>query len=287
MPRCARSGLPRFSNLFRGKYPGRISEVKKRPRSKLRETDSAVEKALPRMKRKFDNFERGSRWFFAALVISMLPTGMALAANEPNAIVVEQARGGEPGGVHVAKDFTGSVNTRENLLLKLNADLGSVRILVLEKGAAPMVRYKVHVETDARGAQASQLLEHYALSANNSGTGVEIKGNLPQQLNRGANAAQFWVHFEVYVPASYGLDVNTGAGDIQTSDVGGTASLVTEGGNIVAGRMATNYARGGNKGSAARVVVKLQTEGGHIQVADVSGDLKTFTAGGNIYTGYL
>ncbi len=84
------------------------------------------------MKRKFDNFERSSRWFFAALVISVLPTGIALAANEPNAIVVEPARGGEPGGVHVAKDFTGSLNTRENLLLKLNTDLGSVRILVLE-----------------------------------------------------------------------------------------------------------------------------------------------------------
>jgi len=239
------------------------------------------------MKRKFANFERNSRWFFAALVISMLPTGMTWAGNEPNAIAVEPARGGEPGGVHVAKDFTGSLNTRENLLLKLNADLGSVRILVLEKGAAPMVRYKVHVETDARGAQASQLLEHYALSANNSGTGVEIKGNLPQQLNRGANAAQFWVHFEVYVPASYGLDVNTGAGDIQTSDVGGTATLVTEGGNIVAGRIATNFARGGNKGFPAHVVIKLQTEGGHIQVADVSGDLKAFTAGGHINTGYI
>src|SRR4030095_6677370 len=112
--------------------------------------------------------------------------------------------------------------------------------------------------------------------------------NLPQ-LSKG-NGAQFWVHFEIAVPASYSLDITTGAGDIQTVDVGGTATLVTEGGNIVGGRICANFVRGQGAHAhnrAARLVGKLQTQGGHIQVEDVAGDLTAFTAGGHINTGYI
>jgi TonB family protein len=188
--------------------------------------------------------------------------------------------------MRVGKDLTGLVTTRENLTLRLNTDLASVRIQALPPGAAPVVRYTVHVETDARGAQARMLLDHYVLSASNSESGVELKGTLPQQNLHNGNPAQFWVHFEVAVPASFALDISTGAGDIQTSDVGGTASLVTEGGNIVAGRIGTRFMHSLGKNERPGPV-KLQTEGGHIQVADVAGDLKAFTAGGHINTGYI
>lgn len=203
----------------------------------------------------------------------------------PNPAVVESWT--EPGGLHVAKDLNGVLTTGENLTLRLNTDLGSVRIQTLPPGAAPMVRYSVHIETDARGATASQLLEHYVLTASRTESGVELKGNLPQQNTRGSGAAQFWVHFEVAVPASYGLDISTGAGDIQTPDVGGTASLLTEGGNIVSGNIGTRYMRGNTRNGDQHIGVKLQTEGGHIQVGDVAGDLKAFTAGGHINTGYI
>jgi TonB family protein len=239
------------------------------------------------MKNEFNNCPRICRFSVVALVFSMLAGVTAVTAREPNAILVEPSRPGAPSIPRISRDLTGVLTTRENLLLKLSTDLGSVRIQALEKGAAPVVRYTVHIETDARGTLASQLLEHYVLNAANSGAGVEITGNLPQQAARGSNAAQFWVHFEIFVPATYGLDITTGAGDIQTSDIGGTASLVTEGGNIVAGRLATNYARAGGKLSAPPVSVKLQTEGGHIRVEDVSGDLKAFTAGGHINTGNI
>jgi TonB family protein len=226
-------------------------------------------------------------WRFATAVAILLAlSGAAPAANEPHEMGTE-ARGVEPGGPHLAKDLTGVVATRENLTLRLNTDLGSVRIQALERSAAPVVRYTVHIETDAKGASGSQLLERYALTANSNDAGVDLKGNLPSQPARGTNAAQFWVHFEIFVPASYALEINTGAGDIQTSNIGGTASLTTEGGNIVTGRIGTNLMRTDGKASSSHLSVKLQTQGGHIHVEDVAGDLKAFTAGGHINTGYI
>jgi TonB family protein len=229
----------------------------------------------------------------AWLVPALLAAGPVLAEKEPGATIVvgsgvlEPGRGGGGGGVHFSKDLNGVIETRENLTLRLNTDLGSVRIVSLEQGPAPVARYSVHIETDAREPLASQLLERYVLNAKSTATGVEITGSLPQQSVRGANTSQFWVRFEVAVPASYALDINTGAGDILTGDVGGGATLVTEGGNIVTGRLLMNTAQGSGKHLAGRGAAKLQTQGGHIQVEGVGGDLNAFTAGGHINTGSI
>jgi TonB family protein len=226
--------------------------------------------------------------FFAGLTIPS-----AFAAEDPAAVIVE-ANGTEPGlgGAHFSKDLNGVLETNENLTLRLNTDLGSVHVVPLEKGAPPVVRYSVHIETDAHQPLAAQLLEHYVLSAASSPSGIEITGNLPQQASRGANGAQFWVHFEVSVPSTYGLDISTGAGDILTADVGGVATLATEGGNIVTGELSTNLSEGPHRHAhsglrATRAAAKLQTQGGHIQVEAADGDLNAFTAGGHINTGYI
>ena len=214
------------------------------------------------------------------------------AAKEPTPIIVEPERPA-PGAPHVARDLNGVLESKENLTLRVNADLGSVHIVSLERGASPTVRYTVHIETDAREPLASQLLEHYLLSAKSTASGIEITGNLPPQLSRSPNSAQFWVHFEVTVPASFGLDINTGAGDIQTADVGGAATLVTEGGNIVTGQLATNPPGSSEKHAHAHAhsthppAARLQTQGGHIQVEGAAGDLIAFTAGGHINTGFI
>ena len=240
------------------------------------------------MMRKFHSTLRTAGLAVAVLLPLSFVCGTALAANDPaTAIVVEPAATGNPGGRHFSKDLSGVLETRENLTLHLNTDLGSVRIVALERGASPVVRYSVHIETDAREPLASQLLEHYTLTARDTPAGIEISGNLPQQTSRGANSAQFWVHFEIAMPATYGLDVNTGAGDILTADVGGAATLVTEGGNIVTGRLSTNFADTGRKRLAARGMAKLETQGGHIQVEGAAADLNAFTAGGHINTGYI
>jgi TonB family protein len=113
---------------------------------------------------------------------------------------------------------------------------------------------------------------------------VEIIGASPSQTGRSGANAQFYVQFEVAVPMGYSLDVNTGVGDIETQDVGGTASLITGGGNIRTGRIAFT---GFRNAALGRPSAKFYTEGGHIQVQDVSGNLDAFTAGGHIVAGNI
>lgn len=185
-----------------------------------------------------------------------------------------------PGAPHTSLDRSGVLDTRDGLTLRLTTDLGAVQIVALSRGASPAVKYSVHLETDARGQRGQQLLERYSLSTRSTGTGVEITGNLPEP----SDNAQFWVRYEITVPANYSVDVNTGAGDIETGDIGGTASLVTQGGNIHAGNIGVGSLR---RVSLGRPAARLETEGGHITVGDVAGDVVAFTAGGHITTGKI
>lgn len=178
-------------------------------------------------------------------------------------------------------DRSGVLNTREGLTLKVIADEGSIRIVPLDRGASPVVRYTVHVETDLRGNQAQQILERYSITAKTTLSGVELVGALPPQPPHGA---QFSVHFEIAVPANYNLDINTEVGDIETMDIGGSAMLVTQGGNIRTMRIGRP---GIQRVALGKPVAKLVTEGGHIQVGDILGDISAFTAGGHIVTGKI
>jgi hypothetical protein len=192
---------------------------------------------------------------------------------------VEPAKLGEP-GVRTSADRTGAVATKDGMTLRLSTDLGTVKISTLPAGSAPSVRYTAHIETDAHAPLADKLLGRYSLTAEASSRGVEINGTLPPQIAKNSAAGvQFWVTFEVAVPRGYNVEVRTDAGDIETQDLGGTAVLSTQGGNISAGRIGTSFMRNAGVG---RLVAKLQTEGGHIQVLDVGGDLNAFTAGGHI-----
>lgn len=187
-------------------------------------------------------------------------------------------------GPRVAIDRSGVLQTRDGLTLRLATDLGSVRVAVLNPGAPPVIRYTVHIETDARGPLAQNLLDRYSLTAKTTSSGVEITGALPSQAGRDGANAQFWVQFEVTVPADYSLDVNTGVGDIETQNIGGTASLITQGGNIRTGRIGFLVPR---NVLPVHPTAKLSTEGGHIQVQDIAGDLDAFTAGGHIVAGNI
>ncbi len=215
------------------------------------------------------------------LLVSMAPLAQPVFANE--SAPIEHTQPAEPSSQHATAVRNGVLSTRDGLTLRLTTDLGSVNIVQLEAGAVPVVRYTVHIETNARGSTAQQLLDSYSLKARALTSGVEITGTLPPQAARSADA-QFWVQFEVAVPRGYSVDVNTEAGDITTADIGGTASLHTQGGNIKTGRIGSSGLRGAGWG---RSVAKLETEGGHIQVLDVAGDLTAVTGGGHINVGNI
>jgi TonB family protein len=190
----------------------------------------------------------------------------------------------ESSPAHASADRQGTLRVTGRRVLRLNADLGSVR--VLPQTGSDAVQYNVHVETDARPSLAERLLKRYALSTRSNSSGVEIRGALPRLPKSGAEGTQFWVHFEISVPADFSVSVNTGAGDITVGAIGGSATLITQGGNIRADRIG-GAPPGFQNASAASVAAKLETEGGHILVGDVNGSLDAFTAGGHISAGNI
>jgi TonB family protein len=217
----------------------------------------------------------------------MLLVSCSAAGTARGHSATERNKPGDPTPPRTSEDRTGSLQTADGLTLRLTTDQGSVKIVPLEAESAPLVRYTVHIETDVRAPLAQHLLDHYSLSAKTTPSGVEITGNLPPQLARfTASGAQFWVQFEIAVPRGYSVEVKTEAGDIETDDIGGTASLTTQGGNIRAGRIGAGIGNSRNA-APARLVARLETEGGHIQVQDVAGDLRAFTAGGHINAGNI
>jgi hypothetical protein len=222
---------------------------------------------------------------FAILLCAILACAGVAATSEIEPAPVEPTKPGEPSAGRIAADRNGFIPTKDRLTLRLTTDLGSVKIVPLPPGAPPAVRYTVHIETDARASLAERLLARYSLTAQATEAGVEINGTLPPQIARSSAAGvQFWVQFEIAVPLGYSVEVKTEAGDIETQDIGGTANLSTQGGNIRTGRIGVNNSRDARAGHLA---AKLATEGGHIQVLDVAGDLNAFTAGGHINAGNI
>jgi TonB family protein len=233
------------------------------------------------------NFKNSTTLGSASIGISRVALSLALsAALLPGLAYSAGPREPVPGDppARVAADRSGTLQTRDGLTLHLTADVGSVHIVALEPGAPSVVRYTAHIETDARAPLAQGLLDRYSLTAKTTASGVEIVGASPPQGGRGGANAQFYLQFEVAVPAGYNVEVNTGIGDIETQDIGGTASLSTGGGNIRTGRIGFI---GFRRASEGRVSAKLSTDGGHIQIQDVAGSVDAFTVGGHIVAGNI
>jgi len=198
--------------------------------------------------------------------------------------MVPLAHAGENVPPHASADRSGDIATSDRGTLTLTADLGSVRIQTLPANAPPVVHYTVHIETDAPEPMAHALLQKYVLTAKETPNGVSLVGRLPQLRSIINRNAQYWVQFQVSVPANFGVEVSTGAGDIETSDLDGRVLLETQGGNIRTGRL--GYGPDQSL-SVERYAAKLETQGGHITVLDVAGDLDAFTAGGHILAGNI
>jgi TonB family protein len=221
----------------------------------------------------------------------------------------------ENGPPHASADHSGEIAAGPVNAFILAADLGSVQIQTLPPNANPVVRYSVHLETDARRPAAQALLEKYSLTARQTRNGILLSGTLPSTRSGPTRNAQFWVQFIITVPANFSVEVTTGAGDIETSDIGGRAVLLTGGGNIRTGKVGFLLAQmadtanrqngidpiGGalhehhnRRDASVRVaepgppVAKLETtNGGHITLLDIAGDVDAYTAGGHVQAGNI
>src|SRR5262249_1412270 len=125
---------------------------------------------------------------FAAFGVALSPA--TLFAQDR--FIVERAATA-PGSPRASAVRNGFLPTEPGLRFKLTTDLGSVRIVTLSPGEAPVVRYSVEIETDAAGRAAEQLLAQYSLAAKAFPGGVQITGALPPQAARTRGTlAQFW-----------------------------------------------------------------------------------------------
>lgn len=193
--------------------------------------------------------------------------------------------------VHASVDRTGELRVNNAMTLRLNADLGNVRIETLPANAPPVVRYAVHIETDAARPFAQHLLNAYTLVTRETLDTVQISGTLPNPkqvpalFRRQAQNAQIWVQFVITVPAVFNLDITTGAGEIATGDIAGRVTLISQGGDISTGRI-TPPNPPGPRGE--RFVAKVVSEaGGHITLKEVGGDVDAYTGGGHIVAGNI
>ena len=186
-------------------------------------------------------------------------------------------------------DRSGELVATNGMTLHVTADVGNVRIQTLPPDVPPVVRYTVHVETDAPNPAGQKLIEHYSLTARETIDSVFLSGTLPDMARLMASLhisnrnAQFYVQFVVTVPATFNLDISTGVGDIETADIGGHVNLLTQGGNITAGRIGV----AGTPIHNDRPMAKIETQGGHITIKDVVGDVDAYTAGGHIQAGNI
>jgi len=189
---------------------------------------------------------------------------------------------------HASVDRSGDLAVTPGMTLHLNTDLGNVRVQTLSPGASPILHYNLHIETDAPNPVGEKLLGSYSLTTRETVDSVYLSGALPNlhPLRRmpGARNAQFWVQFTITVPVNFGVDISTGAGDIETGDMGGRVVLVTQGGNIVTGRIGLP---GQPLPRSDHPAAKIETDGGHITLKDVDGDVDAFTAGGHIVAGSI
>jgi DUF4097 and DUF4098 domain-containing protein YvlB len=167
----------------------------------------------------------------------------------------------------LTSDLSGSIATHEGDRIHVKTDLGSISIHTQNSDKSDKVDYRVHLETEASQKDAQKLLNSFTISAHATPDGVLVKAEGPA----GRGTGRLWVTLDVNIPRNTSVDVSTGGGNIDASQIEGHVMLSTAGGNITAGDI----------GGPAR----LDTGGGNIVAKNVGGELSASTGGGHITIG--
>jgi DUF4097 and DUF4098 domain-containing protein YvlB len=189
-------------------------------------------------------------------------------------------------GVHanrrLTSDLNGSIAVHEGDRVRVKTDLGSVSIHTQSTGSPAKVSYRVHLETDGSQKDAQQLLKSFTISARAISEGVLLKAEGPER----HGAGRLWVALDLDIPKNSSVEVSTGGGGIDTSEIEGPVYLSTAGGNITAGDIGgpAHLDTGGGNIVARNVAGELlaNTAGGHITVGSVAGNATLHTGGGHI-----
>ena len=149
------------------------------------------------------------------------------------------------------------------------------------------VRVRGTSETGARvivTSNLSDLEKAFELRFDEEPHAVRIAAHRP------SNAPLWYSHvslrFEIEVPRLTSLELKTGGGDVNVSELEGTFRVKTSGGNVDVSDMKGNL-DGETSGGDMRVRqlsgdLRLRTSGGDIRAASVSGRVEIHSAGGDI-----
>lgn len=150
-------------------------------------------------------------------------------------------------------DKSFDVNSGGTLFLK--SDAGSVQIESHDSD-------RVEIKVEKKGRDA----EDFDVKFSKDGNDVRVVGEREGGWGWGNHSVS--VRFIVKVPKDYNVDLKTGGGSIDLSDLKGTVEANTSGGSITLGRIEGD--------------VDVQTSGGAIRVDEVAGNIDAYTSGGSI-----
>ena len=212
--------------------------------------------------------------FAALLAAALLLAGAAWARHRNNS-----SPNSHDSGPRLTRDLTGSIPAHDGERIHLSTDLGSV---VVRAQNADKVDYLVHLEADASQKDAEELLKGFTITAREKSGDVYLQAQGSGRRSTG----RLWLTLELNVPKNVSLDVSTGGGNIDASEIDGRVRLSTAGGNITAGDIGgpARLDTGGGNIVAKSVAGELSasTGGGHITVGSVAGNATLHTSGGHI-----
>lgn len=197
---------------------------------------------------------------------------------DPAAILIEDSAAANPAQnfPNISAEKTGTVPTKDGRLLRVNLELGNVRVFT---DASSQISYRAIVEVDSRDPDAEKFLHEFRVTARPTSWGVALDARVPWQMLH----SRFDAVLEIHIPRRFSLEVATGGGNIDVADIDGRVRLTSAGGNITVG----SVGRAAGSAAAADAAARIETQGGRISVGNVTGTLRAATAGGHIITGNI
>lgn len=146
-----------------------------------------------------------------------------------------------------------SFDVKSGGTLYLSSDAGSIEV-------ESHNRDTVEINVEKKGRDADDFEVEFAQDGND----VRVTG----ERNRGFGSFKMSARFIVKIPENYNVELKTGGGSIELSDLKGTVDADTSGGSITLGRIEGD--------------VRVETSGGSIRVEEVAGNIDAHTSGGSI-----
>ncbi len=211
----------------------------------------------------------------AAAVVVLLTV---VAAGPPVRAVTVQEQGNVEQAFDVAAGGT----------LEVDASFGSIEV---STGSAARVEVRVEREVRERfDDDATRILSEHRVEITQNGNDVsvvtEVSDDARDRWRDEYDTTPLRVRFEITVPRTYDVDLETSGGNIEVADLDGELRTETAGGNLTFGNiggMVWARTAGGNISlEGASGTAELRTSGGNIVLGDIAGTVDAETAGGGI-----